>query len=265
MKRTMPYGFAVLGVVVAGMMLLALSQAAAQEAAGELKAPARQARTADADTVPDIPVLVDPPESASEHAAGLTSPPERSRTSDQQRTIAMLSRHETALDIRMFGTGPDGRESFICKGGIVIVSKSLKFGTIQIEAEEAEISRGPKPKVDEPDENRDAQTLRIDNDCPMKVRFSGSVVVRQDRTKTPGQLGEWTIRAPEVEYDCVADRLIATDAKMELIASGLRSPVKIAAARIKIFHPLEQQPDGSLAPSEQRELLLEATKSVTLD
>ena len=61
MKRAMPYGFGVLGVVVAGMMLLRLSQAAAQEAAGELKAPARQARTADADTVPDIPVLVDHP------------------------------------------------------------------------------------------------------------------------------------------------------------------------------------------------------------
>ncbi len=147
----------------------------------------------------------------------------------------------------------------------MVVSKSIKYGTFQIEAEEAEITRGPEPKVDEPDENPDAQTLRVNNDCPMKFRFRGDVIVREDQTKTPRQRGQWTIHAPEVEYDAVADRVTATDAKMEIRASGLRSPIKITAARIKLFHPLERQPDGSLAPSEQPELLLEPAKSATLD
>ena len=48
----------------------------------------------------------------------------------------------------------------------------------------------------------------------MKFRFKGNVVVREDQKKNPGGRGQRTIRAPEVEYGCVADRLIATDAKM---------------------------------------------------
>jgi hypothetical protein len=265
MKWTMPYGFGVLGVVVAGMMLTRLAQATAPQAAGESKEPTRQARSADSGAVPDIPVFVDPPEPTPAHAARLTSRPERSRTPSQQRTIALLPRDETPLNVRSFGTAPDGRELFTCKGGVVIVSKSLKYGTIRIEADEAEISRGPEPKVDKPDENFDAQTYRVENNCPLKVRFRGNVVARDDQNKTPGQHGEWTIRAPEVEYDCVADRLIATDAKMEISASGLRSPIKITAAQITFFHPLERQPDGSRAPSEQRELVVEPTKSAALD
>ncbi len=99
----------------------------------------------------------------------------------------------------------------------------------------------------------------------MTIRFKGNVVVREDQTKPPGQRDQWTIRAHEVDYDCVVDRLIATDAKMELSASGLRSPIKITAARIKLFHPLERQSDGSLAPSELRELRLDPIKTVSDD
>ncbi len=104
MKWTMPHGFGVLGAVVAGMMLMCLSQAAAQEAAGESQEPTRQARSADAIAVRNIPVLVDRPESTPEHAAGFSSRPERSRTPGQQRTIAILARHETIPSICKFAT-----------------------------------------------------------------------------------------------------------------------------------------------------------------
>ncbi len=92
---------------------------------------------------------------------------------------------------------------------------------------------------------------------PYGIGVLGAVVVREDRVNMPGDRDEWTILAREVEYDYAADLLVATDAKMEIRASGSRTPIKITSPRIKLFHPLERQPDGSLAPSNEREIRLD--------
>lgn len=156
----------------------------------------------------------------------------------------------------------DGVENHILKGGIVIVSKSLKYGTIRIEDEEAEISHGPRPKVDEP---ADGESFRDDIDTPMTIRFKGNVVAQQRHSEIEGGREQWTIRAPEVEFDCVADRLLATDAKMEISAAGLLAPIKITAPRIEAFHPVERRPDGSLAPSQDREIRLDPAEKTIHD
>ena len=136
----------------------------------------------------------------------------------------------------------------------MIVSKSPKAGTIRIEADEAEISRGPQPKDREADEVSADETWLDDNELPMHVRFKGNVVVREDQGKITGQRDQRTIRAPVVEFDYAADHLLATDAQLEIIAPGLLAPIKITSPRIEVFHPVARRPDGSLAPSENREI-----------
>jgi hypothetical protein len=187
----------------------------------------------------------------------LTSRTRPRRTPGDQRTTAIFQRYATGLDMWASGTRPDGVETFIIQGGVVIVSKSLKYGTIRIEAEDAEISRGPAPEVDEPREPPDGKMFGDNIDFPMKIRFKGNVVVHQAQGKISGGREQRTIRAPEVEFDYVADRLIATDAKMEITAPGLLAPIKITAPRIEVFHPLERQPDGLPVPSKNREIRLD--------
>ena len=222
MKLTLPIAFGVLSAVVVEMMLLLPTQAAPPQAGGESNEPTRQARPADADAVPDIPVFVDGPGPKPYDAPKLTSRPQRSHTPGQRRAISLVPRHDKGLEMRTSGTRPDGSATYHCKGGFVITSKSFKSGTIRIEAEEAEISVGPQPK-DEPREFPDQRTMLDHNDSPMKARFKGNVIVREDQGNTPNPRGEWTIHASEVEYDYAADRLLATDAKMEMSSSGSRA------------------------------------------
>ncbi len=257
MKLTMPNGFGVLGAIVVGMMLMRTSQAAVPQDVGEKNEPNRQAPAAATDAVPDIPVLVDLPESKSDHAPGLKSRPERPHTPGKERTISIVPRHGTIPEMHALGYGPDGVDTYILRAGVVIVSKSLKYGTIRIEAGEAVMSFGPRPKVDGPRAPPDGDTFRDDIDTPMKIRFKGNVVVHQDQGEIARGHEQRTVRAPEVEFDYVADRLLATDAKMEISAPGLLAPIKITSPRIEVFHPLERRPDGSLAPSTRREIRLD--------
>jgi hypothetical protein len=254
MKRTMPEGVGVVGAFVAGVMMALGPQAAARQAPGDSKEPSRGIRADNVDAVPDIPVLVDIPELVEPRGDAISKPlPRRPQTPGLWRKISIFQRHLTPLDLWSLGSGPDGLETFICRGGVVIISKSLKYGTVRIEAEEAEIVRGPVPKDESPDRDPADTISRENADLQMRVRFKGNVVVNQTAGETAGQDDRRTIRAREVEFDYVTNRLTATHARMEISAAGSLAPVLITSPSIEIHHALERLPDGSLAPSANRE------------
>ncbi len=60
-----------------------------------------------------------------------------------QRTTSLFPRSGRQLQIVQLPATPDGVDTYICRGGINIVTQSPKSGTIDIEADEAVIWRGP--------------------------------------------------------------------------------------------------------------------------
>src|SRR5262249_625904 len=60
-----------------------------------------------------------------------------------QRTTSLFPVSGRQLQVRTLPTTPDGVQTIICRGGINLVAKSPRFGTIDIEADEAVIWRGP--------------------------------------------------------------------------------------------------------------------------
>ena len=103
------------------------------------------------------------------------------------------------LQIVQLPTTPDGVKTYICRGGINIVSRTAKSGTIDIEADEAVIWRGPDRKQGEPTPGPNGETLVDDANQPMEVYLEGNVVVRQDQQKFAGKGDQRTVRAA----DCI--------------------------------------------------------------
>src|SRR5262249_3150757 len=60
-----------------------------------------------------------------------------------QRITSLFPLSGRQLQVRTLPVPPDGVQTIICRGGINLVAKSPKFGTIDIEADEAVIWRGP--------------------------------------------------------------------------------------------------------------------------
>ncbi len=83
----------------------------------------------------------------------------------------------------------------------------------------------------------------------MDVHLKGNVILR-----LAGKGEQQTVRAAEADYNFVTDRLLAVDAELEVDAPGLGTPIKIVSPRIEQFHPEVRQPDGSIVPSERREI-----------
>ena len=67
-----------------------------------------------------------------------------------QRITRISTRSGRPLDSNKLPDTPDGVETWIVRGGINIVTRPPKSGTIDIEADEAVIWRGPDPKKGEP-------------------------------------------------------------------------------------------------------------------
>jgi hypothetical protein len=63
------------------------------------------------------------------------------------RTTSLFTRSGRRLQIVELPATPDGVKTYICRGGINIVTQSAKSGTLDIEADEAVIWRGPDPKA----------------------------------------------------------------------------------------------------------------------
>ena len=166
------------------------------------------------------------------------------------REISLFMRDERRLQIVELPLSPDGVRTFRCKGGIEIVCNSRKFGTIRIIADEAVIDRvQPERNEDEPVGGPRGETWYEDADAPMDVHLRGNVILR-----LAGKGEQQTVRAAEADYNFVTDRLLAVDAELEVDAPGLGTPIKIVSPKIEQFHPTERQPDGSLVPSQRREI-----------
>ena len=115
----------------------------------------------------------------------------------------------------------------------IIVTRAPRFGTIDIEADEAVIWRGPSPKKGEPFVGPNGETWVDDARQPMEVYLEGNVVLRQDENKVAGKGDQRTIRAPRLYYDFLTDRMLAPNAEIDLFAPSLLAPVsdQIAPAR----------------------------------
>ena len=167
--------------------------------------------------------------------------------------VSLFPRHERGLEITQLPKRPDGSDTWIFRGGIVIVSTVPKFGTIDIAAEEAEIRRGPHRALGETS-GTDREMWVEHDEQSMEAHLKGNVVVRQNQDKIAGTGEQRTIHAPQVDYDFVTDRLLATDAELEVAAPGLLTPIKVTSPRIELFHPLVRKPDGSLTPAQRCEI-----------
>ena len=169
----------------------------------------------------------------------------------------LIPRSGRKLEIKKLATTPEGVEIWICRGGINIVTRHPRFGTIDIESDEAVIWRGPGPQKGEPIPGPNGETWVDDARQPMEVYLEGNVVMRQDENKFAGKSDQRTIRSPQLFYDFLTDRFLAPDAEINMFAPRLLAPIVIRTPRIEQFRSLVQLPNGTFALSEQPEIRAE--------
>jgi len=174
-----------------------------------------------------------------------------------QRTTSLFPRSGRQLQIVQLPATADGVVTYICRGGINIVTKSPKFGTIDIEADEAVIWRGPDREKGAPAISPNGETFVDDSRVPMEVYMEGNVVLRQDENKFAGKGDQRTARAPRLYYDFLFDRILAPNAEIDLFAPTFLSPIKFKSPRIEQFHRPILLPNGTSVLSDQPEIRLE--------
>jgi hypothetical protein len=142
--------------------------------------------------------------------------------------------------------------TYVCQGGIRIVSKSRGFGSFSMEADEAVIVRYLHNRKGETVAGPRGETWVEEDELPMEVHMKGDVIFRQDQGKLAGKGVEQTVRASQLDYDFVTKRLVATDAEIvALSASGLPTST-LSTSRIEFS--FVGMPVGSLTPAEQGEV-----------
>jgi len=177
-------------------------------------------------------------------------------TPGSQRTTSLFTRSGRQLSINRLKT-PDGGEIVICRGGINIVTRAPRFGTIDIEADEAVIWRGPSLQKGEPVIGANGETWVDDSRQPMEVYLEGNVILRQDENKFAGKGDQRTVRAPRLYYDYLTDRFLAPNAEIDLFAPSFLAPIKIKSPRIEQFRRPVQLPNGTFTLAEQPEIRAE--------
>jgi beta-lactamase regulating signal transducer with metallopeptidase domain len=168
-----------------------------------------------------------------------------------QRSTSFLARSVAPIQVTQLAQTIEGVVTLVCRGGIRIVSKSRRFGTVEMEADEAVIVRNLYRRKGETRSGPDGATWVEEDELPMRVQLKGNVILRQDQEKTASKGERRTLRARELDYNFVTDHVVALDAKLEVATSGHAMPLEIASPRIEQFHPMVRRPNGSLAPSEQ--------------
>jgi hypothetical protein len=147
--------------------------------------------------------------------------------------------------MRKLPTTPDGVETWIIRGGIIMVTQAPRFGLIDIEADEAVIWRGPSPNKGEPAIGPNGELWVDDARQPMEVYLEGNVILRQDENKWAGKSDQKTVRAPRLYYDFLTDRFLAPNAELDMFAPTLLAPIKIKSPRVEQFRRLVQLPNGT--------------------
>jgi hypothetical protein len=178
-------------------------------------------------------------------------------TPGSQRLTTLIPRSGRKLEMRKLPTTPEGVEIWICRGGINIVTRHPKFGTIDIEADEAVIWRGPGRQKGEPIPGPTGETWVDDAREPMEVYLEGNVVLRQDENKRAGKSDQRTIRSPQLYYDFLTDRTLAPNAEISMFAPSLLAPIMIRTPRAEAFHSLVPLPNGTFTLSEHPEIRAE--------
>ena len=171
-----------------------------------------------------------------------------------QRSTNLFARSAQKLRITQLAETIEGVCTLEFSGGIRIVSKSPRFGTVSMEADEAVIVRNLYRRKGETRPAPDGVTWVEEDELPMRVHLKGNVILRQNQETTAKNGKSKTFRARELDYNFVTDRVVALDAELDVAAPDLDAPVKITSARIEQFHPMVRQPDGSRTPSEHLEV-----------
>jgi hypothetical protein len=159
------------------------------------------------------------------------------KTSIFPRDLATANQH--GLTIQSLPEEPDGRRTFICQGGVHIVSQSPKFGMVDIEANEAEVHR-PRYQRDNSAHEACGWTFVDDENRPMAMHLNGNVVVRQDQNGVGYSFERRIIRAERVDYEFGTARLTAIDAIV--LTLGSHAPSEIRVERISLPPLVPQQP-----------------------
>jgi beta-lactamase regulating signal transducer with metallopeptidase domain len=171
-----------------------------------------------------------------------------------QRATKLFARSAQQLVIKQLARPIEGVVTYECRGGIKIVSKSPRFGTVSMEADEAVIVRNLYRRKGETHSDPDGATWIEEEELPMRVHLKGDVILRQNDETTAKNSKPRTFRARELDFNFVTDRVVAFDAELEEATPGSETPVKITSSRIEQFRRMVRQPDGSLAPSETFEV-----------
>src|SRR4029077_13719347 len=93
----------------------------------------------------------------------------------------------------------------------------------------------------------------------MEVYLEGNVVLRQDENKFAGKADQRTIRAPQLYYDFLTDRMLAPNSEIDMFAPSLLAPVTIKSPRIEEFRAPIMLPNGTFTLSEHAEIRAEST------
>ena len=182
-----------------------------------------------------------------------TPAPTLSNLPASQRETFLFPRSERRPEMRRLAIASDGVETWICRG-ITILTKTVRFGAIEIEADEVTIRRGPDRKKFKPVTAPKGETWVDHDEQPMNVTVKGDVILRQFQQGNPGKGEQRIFRATELDYDFVTDRLEARNAEVDVLAPSLPTPIKIKSPKIEQFHPLVRRPDGSVAYAQHREI-----------
>jgi hypothetical protein len=167
-----------------------------------------------------------------------------------QRVTFIQGRRGELLDLKLLATTPEGQEIYIVRNGVnIVVTYEGKFGTIDLEADQAVIWRGPEPKEGQSQRGPNGEFIDSKN-TPMEVYLEGHVIVRQDERKIAGRGDQRTLRSPRLYYNFLTDRFVAPDAEIDMFSPGLLAPMRIKSPRIEQYHELIKQPDGTFKPDE---------------
>jgi hypothetical protein len=207
-------------------------------------------------SVPELP-RIGPVEGESNEVKPQPAPPPVVPILGGFRTTSLFTRSGRQLQIQQLPTTPDGVNTYIIRGGINLVTRTAKSGTIDIEADEAVIWRGPDPQKGAPSIGPNGETWVDDSRRPMEVYLEGNVVLRQDENKFAGKGDQRTVRAPRLYYDFLTDRFLAPNAEIDMFAPSLLAPVKIKSPRIEQFRRPVELPNGTFVLSEQPEIRAE--------
>lgn len=162
-----------------------------------------------------------------------------------QRVTRIFPRNGTSMVMEQLRRA-NGLDTTVVRGGVNIVVESPQMGLVDIVADNAVIWRrvddkgrsymlGPTgEQIDDPNQ-------------PLEVYLEGNIVIRQDEHKVAGNGDQKTILAKRAYYDLRTERVVATDAEVDVFAPGLVAPMRLFSPRIDQYRPLVLQPNGKYA------------------